>query len=71
MLVSDFARLRYALQDLQPPKHLNLEVHVLRDYGEIMTPTGSVKLTKGDRLFLRRSDVEHLIRQGIVEETIE
>lgn len=58
-------------QDLQPPKHLNLEVHVLRDYGEIMTPSGSVTLTKGDRLLLRRTDVEHLIRQGVVEETTE
>ena len=58
-------------QDMYPPKQLNIEVHVLKSYGEIMTPTGTVTLTKGDRLSLRRTDVEHLIRQGVVEETNE
>jgi GINS complex subunit 1 len=57
-------------QDLQPPKNLNIEVHVLKDVGEVMLPSGAgVTMTKGDRLLLRRSDVEQLIRQGLVEET--
>jgi hypothetical protein len=49
---------------------LNIEVHVLKDVGEVMLPSGAgVIMTKGDRLLLRRSDVEQLIRQGLVEET--
>ena len=58
----------YALQDLQPPKDLYIEVRVVVDCGEIMTDTGSVNLEAGTVHFLRRSDVEHLIRQGMLEQ---
>ncbi len=56
-------------QDLQPPKHLYIEVRVLQDYGDVVTASGSVTLKKGERLLLKRSDIEHLIRQGVLEET--
>ena len=55
-------------QDLRPPKHLNVKVSVEEDCGEIMTYRGSVKLEKGAVLSLRRTDVDHLIRQGKLRE---
>eukprot|EP01138_Halocafeteria_seosinensis_P002776 gb/GECG01002837.1/.p1 GENE.gb/GECG01002837.1/~~gb/GECG01002837.1/.p1 ORF type:complete len:238 (+),score=45.93 gb/GECG01002837.1/:1-714(+) len=54
--------------DLRPPKHLNVKVSVEEDCGEIMTYRGSVKLEKGAVLSLRRTDVDHLIRQGKLKE---
>ena len=56
-------------QDLQPPKHLYIEVLVLADYGDIMTASGPVMLKKDERLLLKRTDVEQLIRQGVLAET--
>ena len=50
--------------DLIPPKDLFIEVLVLEDCGEILTENGVVNLNKGARPYLRRSDIEHLIRQG-------
>ena len=50
--------------DLQPPNKLNIEVLVLEDCGEISTENGFITLNKGTRMFVRRSDVEHLIQQG-------
>lgn len=55
--------------DLQPPKHLYIEVLVLADYGDIMTASGPVMLKKDERLLLKRTDVEQLIRQGVLAET--
>jgi GINS complex subunit 1 len=54
---------------MQPPKHLLVEVRVLEDYGDIMTSSGPVILKKDEYLLLRRTDVEHLIRQGVLQET--
>ena len=53
--------------DLEPPKELLIEIRVVRACGEIMTENGPVNLTMGSTHFLRRADVEHLIRQGHVE----
>ena len=50
--------------DLYPPKDLFIEVLVLEDCGEILTENGMVNMNKGTRPYLRRTDVEHLIRQG-------
>jgi GINS complex subunit 1 len=50
--------------DLQPPSQLFIEVLVLEECGELLTETGLVTLSKGSRAMLRRTDVEHLIRQG-------
>lgn len=55
--------------DLQPPKQLMVEVLVLEDQGEIMTERGPIILHKDDVCLLRRVDVEHLIRQGVLKET--
>mmetsp|Transcript_26320 Transcript_26320/g.26570 ORF Transcript_26320/g.26570 Transcript_26320/m.26570 type:complete len:192 (+) Transcript_26320:49-624(+) len=51
---------------LEPPKELMIEIRVLVDCGEIMTDTGPVTLDPGTTHLLRRSEVEPLIRQGLV-----
>jgi GINS complex subunit 1 len=53
--------------DLEPPRDLFVEIRVLTDCGEIMTESGPVSLDQGSTHYLRRSDVEHLIRLGHVE----
>eukprot|EP00605_Chrysophyceae_sp_TOSAG23-4_P000809 GSChrysophyteH1.ASY1.ANO1.899.1 assembled CDS len=53
--------------DLEPPRDLMVEIRVLQNCGEIITENGSVSLDKGSTHFLRRSDIEHLIRLGKVE----
>ncbi|XP_002731436.1 DNA replication complex GINS protein PSF1-like [Saccoglossus kowalevskii] len=55
-------------QDMQPPKSLYIEVRCLVDHGEFETEDGTViLLKKNSQHFLRRSQCEHLIRQGILE----
>lgn len=56
------------LQDSKPPKDLFVEVRVLRDCGEVMTENGAVNLEANSTHFLRRVDVEQLIRQGLLEQ---
>lgn len=58
----------FFLQDSKPPKDLYVEVRVLRDCGEIMTESGIVNLEANSTHFLRRVDVEQLIRQGLLEQ---
>jgi GINS complex subunit 1 len=59
------------LTDLQPPAELQTRVVVLQDCGDVMTHYGPVKLDKGARYVLRRSDAEVLIRQGLVEQVLQ
>lgn len=54
--------------DMKPPKDLYIEVRVLRDCGEVMTENGLVNLEAHSQHFLRRVDVEQLIRQGLLEQ---
>jgi GINS complex subunit 1 len=55
--------------DLTPPKELFIEVRIKEDYGEVMLPeSGVVTLQKNTTHLLRRTDVEHLIKQGKVVE---
>ncbi|KAG7401679.1 DNA replication complex GINS protein PSF1 [Phytophthora boehmeriae] len=54
--------------DQKPPKDLYVEVRVLRDCGEVMTESGLVNLEAHSQHFLRRVDVEQLIRQGLLEQ---
>ncbi|KJE95599.1 Psf1, variant [Capsaspora owczarzaki ATCC 30864] len=54
-------------EDLNPPKDLLAEVRCLTNEGEIVTENGTIVLRKNSTLFLRRSDVDMLIRQGLVE----
>ena len=51
---------------MQPPKDLYIEVRVLKDCGEIFTENGPVNLEINSTHFLRRVDVESLIRQGML-----
>lgn len=53
-------------QDILPPRDLYIEVRVLQDCGELYTQSGPVNLTANSTHFLRRVDVEHLIRSGAV-----
>jgi GINS complex subunit 1 len=51
------------LADLQPPKDLFIEVRVVQPAGEILTSSGgSLALNQGSTLFVRRSEVETLLR---------
>jgi hypothetical protein len=51
------------LQDEQPPKETFIEVRCEDDVGEIQTMDGPLQLTKSSIHFVRRADVEQLIRQ--------
>eukprot|EP00040_Diaphanoeca_grandis_P029743 m.174832 g.174832 ORF g.174832 m.174832 type:complete len:192 (-) comp31786_c1_seq3:437-1012(-) len=53
--------------DSLPPKDLYIEVRVLEDLGEIATEEGFITLEKDSQHFLRRSDVEALIKQGSLQ----
>ncbi|OBZ87162.1 DNA replication complex GINS protein PSF1 [Choanephora cucurbitarum] len=49
---------------LDPPVDLFIEVRVLRDAGEINTEYGTLNLSKGNQFYVRRTDVESLIKAG-------
>jgi GINS complex subunit 1 len=49
---------------LDPPVDLFIEVRVLRDAGEINTEYGSLNLSKGNQFYVKRTDVESLIKAG-------
>ena len=51
-----------------PPKELFIEVRVLEDCGELGTEDGNfIVLTKDSQHYLKRTDVEHLIKQGLLQ----
>ncbi|PVU95869.1 hypothetical protein BB561_001542 [Smittium simulii] len=52
---------------LKPPRDLYIEVRVVRECGEIQTETGIVNLEKGSQHYLRRTDVENLIKLGYLQ----
>ena len=52
---------------VHPPKDLYVQVRCREDYGEIATESGTVRLERNSQHFLLRTDVEGLIRQGILE----
>ena len=53
---------------MEPPKDLYVQVRVLQDIKELCTENGTVNLEMNSTHFLRRSDVEHLIRQGSLQQ---
>ncbi|XP_065176104.1 DNA replication complex GINS protein PSF1-like [Sycon ciliatum] len=56
-------------QHLKPPKNLFIEVRCVQDYGEMETEDGhSVQLAKNSQHYLRRTDCEQLIHQGVLEQ---
>ena len=52
----------------QPPKDLHVLVTVVKDCGWIQTELGNINFEKGQRFMVRRTDIEHLIVQGYLEE---
>lgn len=56
--------------DPLPPRDLYVEVRVNRDCGSVLTDSGPVTLKPGTAHFLKRTDVEHLIRQGALTHII-
>ncbi|KAL6305955.1 hypothetical protein BKA93DRAFT_730122 [Sparassis latifolia] len=52
----------------RPPKDLHILVRVVRDCGVVHTEQGAIDFRPGHRFLVRRSDVEHLIMQGFLEE---
>lgn len=60
-------------RDLDPPTdNLYIRVNVLQDVGQFVGPESGVniELKRGDLSFLRRGDVEHLVRQGAIQQVI-
>lgn len=56
--------------DIKPPRDLFIEVRVKRDCGSVMTESGVLNLRQGTMCFVKRTDVEHLIRQGKLEHIV-
>jgi GINS complex subunit 1 len=54
-----------------PPKEPLITVRCLKDVGELVTETGVLQLVMGSQHFVRRSDVEGLIRQGQLEHIVD
>eukprot|EP00611_Tribonema_gayanum_P001499 TRINITY_DN11104_c0_g1_i1.p1 TRINITY_DN11104_c0_g1~~TRINITY_DN11104_c0_g1_i1.p1 ORF type:complete len:198 (-),score=51.31 TRINITY_DN11104_c0_g1_i1:34-627(-) len=54
--------------DARPPRELYVEVRSLTDDMDVFTDSGLVRLKKGARYLLRHTDVEHLVRQGMLEQ---
>lgn len=54
--------------DLEPPKSTKITVRVLADVGEWSTEDGFVGLSKDTVHHVSRSDVQHLIRQGLLKQ---
>ncbi|RPD63147.1 hypothetical protein L227DRAFT_415731 [Lentinus tigrinus ALCF2SS1-6] len=52
-----------------PPKDLQVHVRVVRDCGIVYTELGAIDFKRGHRFLVRRSDIEHLIVQGYLEES--
>ncbi|KAF6990433.1 hypothetical protein CFC21_007625 [Triticum aestivum] len=57
--------------DMVPPKDPYIQVRVLEDIGEVSLGDHSVSLTKNSLHFLRRTDAEQFISQGLMEEFLE
>ena len=57
--------------DLTPPKELFIEVRIKKDYGKVLLPeSGEVHLQKGTTHLLKRSEVDGLIKKGIMDEVV-
>eukprot|EP00042_Codosiga_hollandica_P032638 m.210774 g.210774 ORF g.210774 m.210774 type:complete len:146 (-) comp53963_c0_seq15:83-520(-) len=52
---------------MRPPKEIYVQVRCVEEVGEIATESGMVSLQKNSQHNLLLSDVEHLIRQGLLE----
>ncbi|KAI8866595.1 DNA replication complex GINS protein PSF1 [Ramicandelaber brevisporus] len=52
---------------INPPHELFVEVRVMQDCGDIQTENGIVSLRKDTQHYLRRTDIERLIQQGLLQ----
>jgi len=52
---------------MDPPREVYVEIRCLKDAGEIQTEYGVFDLTKNSQFYVRQSDVQRLIQQGLVE----
>ncbi|CAL9158992.1 unnamed protein product [Musa hybrid cultivar] len=57
--------------DMVPPKDPYIRVRVLDDIGEVCLDDHSISLSKHSLHFLRRTDAEPFISQGLMEEFLE
>ena len=58
-------------RDCTPPAdNLLIRVNVIADVGKLVGPESGARLElkRGDNPYLRRGDVEHLVRQGLLEQ---
>lgn len=57
--------------DLRPPKSLYIEVRCLEDYGNFELEDGEVvHFRKNSQHYLPRTQVENLIRQGVLKHIV-
>jgi len=50
---------------MEPPRNIFIEVRILENCGEIVDSDGNaIVLEKNSIQYLKKTDVEHLIRQG-------
>ncbi|XP_057967139.1 uncharacterized protein LOC131157186 isoform X2 [Malania oleifera] len=54
--------------DMVPPKDPYIQVRVLDDIGEVLLSDQSANLTRHSMHFLKRTDAEQFISQGLMEE---
>jgi len=53
--------------DTLPPTDLFVEIRALEDINKVKTKGGEVKLEKNMTYYLRRSDIDYLLKKGLVE----
>ncbi|OIR58650.1 MAG: DNA replication complex GINS protein PSF1, partial [Amphiamblys sp. WSBS2006] len=51
-----------------PPKSLYVKIAALQDCGAVLTEDGPILLLKNTTHLVKRTDVEELIREGVVKE---
>ena len=57
--------------DMKPPKELYIEVRCIKETsGDIITEHGMINMKKNTHLYVKRSDVEHLIYQGVLVQVL-
>eukprot|EP00761_Pharyngomonas_kirbyi_P000354 gb/GECH01000354.1/.p1 GENE.gb/GECH01000354.1/~~gb/GECH01000354.1/.p1 ORF type:complete len:192 (+),score=41.45 gb/GECH01000354.1/:1-576(+) len=56
--------------DVDPPKDVYIEVRALRDVGEITTATNVIQLRANQTFYMRRTDAEPYILQGILKQVV-
>ncbi|KAI9298039.1 hypothetical protein K502DRAFT_362778 [Neoconidiobolus thromboides FSU 785] len=52
---------------MKPPKSVYMQIKCLKDCGSIITESGEINLKKNSILYVKKTDVDHLLKNGDVE----